>query len=425
MPRGLRPTRVLSRLALLVAAATALLAAAIAAVFMAVFGLENRPGGQADCAPASPADATALDAWMRSTLPESPLVGLGVAFVRAGEAGGIDPRALVAIAYHESKLGTLGQLGWDSQPGPIQNPFGWGPGIRFGSWEEGIMTVATSLGRRYIARGNDTLAEVQPIWAPIGASNDPTGLNRNWLPGVSATYRELGGDPDGSIALAPGQVALPVDSQATAPTAQAGAATQDGGDGRAPLSVNGFVFPVLGANHYSDDYLSPRGTGSHCHGTTFHCATDVMAATGTPIVAPIDGVIVRMSSSGLGGNHLSIEGGGERFYLAHLDAFAPGMRDGLAVTAGQPVGTVGTDRQRPGHRAAPAHRLVAPARRGVDHRQPLLPAQGRRGRRPDQRRRLPAHRAATSSPPATSTPAAATSCAPPSGTCSGCPTSAT
>ena len=43
--------------------------------------------------------------------------------------------------------------------------------------------------------------ELQLLGAPIGAANDPRGLNVNWLAAVGGSYQELGGDPTGSIAL--------------------------------------------------------------------------------------------------------------------------------------------------------------------------------------------------------------------------------
>jgi hypothetical protein len=146
-------------------------------------------------ATASPVDAAALDDWMAEKVPGSPLVGLGSLFAAEGTRNRIDPRALVAIAYHESVLGTAG-----SGAG-IHNAFGWGPAIPFASWQDNIATVARGLATGYVAKGRDTLAEIAPIWAPVGAANDPLGLNANWLAAVGGSYAELGGDPDGSIAL--------------------------------------------------------------------------------------------------------------------------------------------------------------------------------------------------------------------------------
>lgn len=179
----------------------ALMALAVALPVVALMGAAGgRPGDSA-----SPADASALDAWMADQVPASPLIGLGAVFVRAGERNGIDPRALVAIAMHESVLGTAG-----SGAG-IHNAFGWGPAIPFPSWEANIATVARGLAQGYVARGRDTLAAIQPVWAPIGATNDPVGLNSAWTTAVGRYYEDLGGDPDGSIAYAP---PAPADIQA-------------------------------------------------------------------------------------------------------------------------------------------------------------------------------------------------------------------
>lgn len=142
----------------------------------------------------SDAEQTArLDAWMARRTPASPLVGLGREFVAAGRANGVDPRLLVAIAAQESALGTAGS------GRAINNAFGWGPGIRFGSWGEGIHRIAQGLARGYLAEGRDTIPAIQAKWAPVGAVNDPAGINGGWAAGVSALYAELGGDPTGTV----------------------------------------------------------------------------------------------------------------------------------------------------------------------------------------------------------------------------------
>jgi hypothetical protein len=140
--------------------------------------------------------ARSLDDWMRRRSPSSPLVGMGATFVREGRANGVDPRLLVSIATAESGLGTGGNSA------AIHNAFGWGPGIRFASWEDNIAAVARGLATGYLAKGRDTIPAIQSVWAPVGASNDPGNLNSNWLRVVGSVYGELGGDPGGSVRLA-------------------------------------------------------------------------------------------------------------------------------------------------------------------------------------------------------------------------------
>lgn len=143
-----------------------------------------------------PQMAARLDAWMAQHTPNSPLVGHGADFVQAGAQNGIDPRFLVAVAAQESALGTAGS------GANINNAFGWGPARPFASWTDGINTVAAGLAKGYLAEGRDTISAIQSKWAPVGAANDPGGLNGNWTTGVSKFYAEMGGSPAGSIRLA-------------------------------------------------------------------------------------------------------------------------------------------------------------------------------------------------------------------------------
>ena len=135
-----------------------------------------------------PALAATIDAYLASK--SSPLVGEGATFVRASRAVGLDPRFLVAIAGAETSFGTYGP----SQA--IHNPFGMGPGIVYGSWAESIEGAARNLGGSlYLGDGRVTIAAIHQRWAPVGASNDPGGLNGSWPRNVTHYLVELGGDP--------------------------------------------------------------------------------------------------------------------------------------------------------------------------------------------------------------------------------------
>lgn len=115
----------------------------------------------------------------------SPLAGKGLTFVREARRNGLDPALLVAISGAESSFGK-------SLNGKF-NPFGWGPGIDFRSWDDAISKVARGLRTGYADQGLKTIPAIGGKWAPQGASNDPTNLNSNWTRNVGRFYSELGG----------------------------------------------------------------------------------------------------------------------------------------------------------------------------------------------------------------------------------------
>jgi murein DD-endopeptidase MepM/ murein hydrolase activator NlpD len=255
---------------------------------------------------------------MADEVPGAPLVGLGHVLVAEGLRNGIDPRALAAIARHESVLGTEG-----SGAG-IHNAFGWGPGIPFASWEDNVATVARGLARGYLAEGRRTLARIQPVWAPVGAANDPAGLNSAWLDGVARSYADLGGDPERPITLAgqgaavPGPTAGP--TGLVAPTGGVGILGGGPGEGtHAPASP-------------PDDWQSDR-------------AVDILLPIGSPVHAIDDGVITRAGgdpadlSGRFGGARLTLAAAGDRYFYAHLSALL--VEPGDRVARGQVLGVSG------------------------------------------------------------------------------------
>jgi murein DD-endopeptidase MepM/ murein hydrolase activator NlpD len=96
-------------------------------------------------------------------------------------------------------------------------------------------------------------------------------------------------------------------------------------------------FPIAGPARYSHDWLYPR----YGPGFRFHLGTDVFAAHGTPVRAPVDGV-ARSATSGLGGLTVKVVmPDGTYFYLAHLAGLVEGFTDGMPVATGDIVGFVG------------------------------------------------------------------------------------
>jgi hypothetical protein len=124
----------------------------------------------------------AIDAVLQQS--QSPLTGLGIVFARQAKKRKMDPLLLPSIMGAESSLGT-------QMPSGTNNPFGWGPHIQFPSFRAAIRDVTAGLHKGYISQGLDTIPEIQRKWAPVGAGNDPTNLNSNWIKNVSNYYNKF------------------------------------------------------------------------------------------------------------------------------------------------------------------------------------------------------------------------------------------
>lgn len=107
------------------------------------------------------------------------------------------------------------------------------------------------------------------------------------------------------------------------------------------VAVDGFVFPVFGANSFGDSFGASRMAGTRF--AHWHEGTDIMAATGTPLVAVEGGRIARLSEEALGGIGLFLRGdSGIEYFYAHLARYAPGLHVGQPVAPGEVIGFVGT-----------------------------------------------------------------------------------
>lgn len=127
-----------------------------------------------------------------SKVPAAKLGGLGQysqAFYDAGRKHGVDPKLLMAIAMHETGKGTsVAFLGKNNAMGI--SPNGGGPRA-FSSVEESIDYAARLLKKHYLDKGLTTIAAIGRKYAPAGAGNDPYGLNKHWVSGVSKYYKSF------------------------------------------------------------------------------------------------------------------------------------------------------------------------------------------------------------------------------------------
>ena len=127
-----------------------------------------------------------------SRVPAAKLGGLGQysqAFYDAGRKYGVNPKLLMAIAMHETGKGTSAAFLRKNNAMGI-SPNGGGPRA-FSSVEESINYAARLLRKHYLDQGLTTIDAIGGKYAPAGAGNDPRGLNKHWVNGVSKYYKSF------------------------------------------------------------------------------------------------------------------------------------------------------------------------------------------------------------------------------------------
>jgi murein DD-endopeptidase MepM/ murein hydrolase activator NlpD len=80
-----------------------------------------------------------------------------------------------------------------------------------------------------------------------------------------------------------------------------------------------------------------------------HLALDILVRRGTRVVSADDGIVRRIDTNPLGGRTVYVVDHAERYehYKAHLDRWAPGLKDGQRNHRGELIGTDGTTANAP------------------------------------------------------------------------------
>ncbi|MGC7930942.1 NlpC/P60 family protein [Lysinibacillus sp. VIII_CA] len=132
--------------------------------------------------------------WNAAFSNAGAFTGKGDLFIELARLNGIDPVLAAAIAFHETGRGTSNAVVNKNNPGGIMDPAtGWSKLMHFSTLEEGLSYTMANLKRRIIDDGLSTIESLGSVYAPIGAANDPNGLNAHWAPTVTKFASELGG----------------------------------------------------------------------------------------------------------------------------------------------------------------------------------------------------------------------------------------
>ena len=110
---------------------------------------------------------------------------------------------------------------------------------------------------------------------------------------------------------------------------------------RLPAEPDGVLWmPVDGVRvaQVADTWGAARGGGRA------HEGQDVFAARGTPVRSATYGIVFEVSDRFTGGRGVMVLGaGGVRYFYTHLERYADGLREGMAVTPDTVLGYVGSD----------------------------------------------------------------------------------
>ena len=119
-------------------------------------------------------------------------------FLQAAKENNLDPRLLIAIAMNESARGTsylartrnnlFGR--WDANAiNPRTGARGYYKYYR--NAEESIRDIARNLKKNYMDKGLRSIESIARKYAPVGAENDPRGLNGGWPEAVGKFYQQM------------------------------------------------------------------------------------------------------------------------------------------------------------------------------------------------------------------------------------------
>lgn len=121
------------------------------------------------------------------------LAGKGDLYVKLGQKYGVDPALMAAITISETGGNSKALVNDNNPAGVMDWNNNWKTIKHFDSLEEGIEFSFKNLKTNYIDQGLTTVEQIGHKYAPVGAANDPNGLNANWIPTVTSLYNQAKG----------------------------------------------------------------------------------------------------------------------------------------------------------------------------------------------------------------------------------------
>ena len=208
-----------------------------------------------------------------------------------------------------------------------------------------LLAVAAVAALAWIAAGPDEAPDVavRPPDVPVAMGAPAPASTAS----ASVAIPELAGEP---MDTPPPEVASepPVPADVIAPivteTAPPPAVPNEQPSMRDADAPRAMIIPVAGVGP-----AAIRDMFNDARGGRRHEAIDIMAPTGTPVIATDDGEVKKLFTSKPGGLTVYQFDPDQRFcyYYAHLDRYAPGLHEGQLLRRGEVLGYVGTTGNAP------------------------------------------------------------------------------
>lgn len=120
------------------------------------------------------------------------LKGKGAKLLELQNKYGVSASILAAIAIHESANGTSNAAKNKNNVGGVMSASsGFKELATFDSVDECLEAMASNLKRNYIGQGLRSISQVHKKYCPIGAANDPNGINGGWGKNVDYYNRQI------------------------------------------------------------------------------------------------------------------------------------------------------------------------------------------------------------------------------------------
>ncbi len=251
--------------------------------------------------------------FARAFISAGVLSGKEQAIISAANKYSVDPVLMAAIILQETGNGKSNALNQHNNPGGIMDPSSnWSTLLRFDSIESGLESMGRTMNTLVNKKGKTSIEELGAAYAPMGADNDPMGLNAFWVVNVTKKVETLGG-----------------------------------------LTTNcdqNFSNSIYDSN---SDWIQPAsgqltsqfGWRTHpiFHTKKQHRGLDIANVVGTPISASKEGVVSRAGVYGGFGNVVMITHNvqGQTFTSVYAHLSAIDVTEGQQVQKGQRVGEMG------------------------------------------------------------------------------------